>query len=166
MARSISVALLAKCLLRVKRVDSVMSATGPLTLQLRTIWCNAVKQRNVPKRPFDHLVGAEQEFSRHRLALSHGLEVYPQLELVDCTLRVSSRVLNGRGAVPPAAPAVAPWATRTQAGRGPRQSPSSQVSWNRTKSSHVRQLCWHRRYPDLLLLCSALTNAGERSGSG
>ena len=104
MARSISVALLAKCLLRVKRVDSVMSATGPLTLQLRTIWCNAVKQRNVPKRPFDHLVGAEQEFSRHRLALSHGLEVYPQLELVDCTLRVSSRVLNGRGAVPPAAP--------------------------------------------------------------
>ena len=71
---------------------------------------------------------------------------------------------RGTAAVPK--PAVAPWATRTQAGRGPRRSPSSQDSWNRTKSCHVRQGCWYRRYHNPLPLCPVLSNAGERSGSG
>src|SRR5262249_5588206 len=37
---------------------------------------------------------------------------------------------------------------------------------NRTKSCHVSQGCWYRRYHDPLPLCPVLSNAGERSGSG
>ena len=62
-------------------------------------------------------------------------------------------------------PAVAPWAMRTLAGRGPRRSPSSQDSRNRTKSRNVRQ-GWYRRDYDPSPLCPARSNAGERSGSG
>src|SRR5215472_5530353 len=51
-------------------------------------------------------------------------------------------------------------------GEGQGGHQSSQDSWNRAKSRHVRQGCWYRRYHDPLPLCPVLSNAGEWSGSG